>query len=121
MLGLLGVAGYFVYKEFFEKAQSSQRFFLLPDGRKIPLEEAAFVLPQLGYVNTPYGWIPRRALEQLQQNTGNNQFSLSSFINQIPNIWGSVNDFLDTWRDLFGNDSGNLILGNPGGDFSDYV
>lgn len=117
MIGLLGLGGYFLYNQFIKP----KRFFLLPDGTKILVEQAATLLPSLGYVNTAYGWIHINTIQQFQQASGNGGFNLNSFISQIPRIWGSVQDFLDTWRNVFGGNSDELILGDPGGDFSDYV
>ncbi len=117
IIGLLGIGGYFLYNQF----ARPKRFFLLPNGMRIPEDQAAAILPSMGYVNTPYGWMNISALQQLQQASGNGGFNLGQFVNNIPQIWGSVQNFLDTWRDLFGNNADDLILGDPGGDFSDIA
>jgi len=119
VLGGLGLIGYYAYRRFFRP----QRFFLLPDGTRIPVAQAEAVLPTLGYIKTAYGWIHTSVLRQLQQQSGNSGASFSDFLRVIPNIWTSVQDFIGILRDTFGNDVNinELILGDPSGGFSDFV
>lgn len=118
LLGL-GIGGYFLYQEL----KPRRLFYQLLNGTLIPIEDADRRLPQLGYLKTAYGWIDARILQQLRDRAGAQSFSIESFANNIQTVYSSVSTIVQEIKGLFPGqtDVNQLILGDPGTDYNDYV
>lgn len=120
-LGILGILGYLLYTNL---SKSSATFYKLPDGTLIPVSEATSRLPALGYFQTVYGWVHTSVLQTVQTATPNSGNSVIEFVDLLPDLYQQGEAFYSMIKDLFkGNEEelNGLILGDPGGDFSDFA